>query len=107
MVWENKTSVPAALGLRGYSFFAGVWRIDENSKTFLQKYAGSITKFCSVCYNESRLLVTKVQGLWVRRFLVCAGQEVVGAGVVEISQLDQNVGGNVTFAHFVVGIADL
>ena len=23
MVWENKTRVPAALGLRGYSFFAG------------------------------------------------------------------------------------
>ena len=24
MVWENKTRVPAALGLRGYSFFARV-----------------------------------------------------------------------------------
>ena len=40
-------------------------------------------------------------------FLVRAFQKIVGAGVVEVGQLDQNVGGNVALAYFVVGVADL
>ena len=45
--------------------------------------------------------------LRVGSFLVCAAKEIIGAGVVEIGQLDQNVCWNVALAHFVVGIADL
>ena len=40
-------------------------------------------------------------------FLVRAFQKIIGAGMVEISQLDQNVCWNVALAHFVVGVADL
>ena len=40
-------------------------------------------------------------------FLVRAFQKIVGAGVVEISQLYQNVCWNVALAHFVMRIADL
>ena len=40
-------------------------------------------------------------------FLVRAFQKIIGAGMVEISQLYQNVCWNVALAHFVVGVADL
>ena len=56
---KDETSVPAA-GTAETLVFVRVWMIiDENCKTFLQKYADSITKSSSVCYNENKLLVIK------------------------------------------------
>ena len=40
-------------------------------------------------------------------FLVRAFQKIIGAGMVEISQLYQNVCWNVALAHLIVRIADL
>ena len=43
----------------------------------------------------------------IGRGLIGTAQEIVCAGAVEIRQLQQYVGGDVPFAHFIVGIADL
>ena len=40
-------------------------------------------------------------------FLIRAFQKIIGAGMVEISQLYQNVCWNVALAHLIVRIADL
>ena len=59
-------------------------------------------KFCA----EREFLVPAL-GCGIRLLFIRSPQEIVGAGVVEISQLYQNVCWNVALAHFVVGVADL
>ena len=59
-------------------------------------------KFCA----EREFLVPAL-GCGIRLLFIRSPQEIIGAGVVEISQLYQNVCWNVALAHFVVGVADL
>lgn len=39
--------------------------------------------------------------------MVGAAQEVVGAGGVEIRQAEEDIGGDIALAHFIIRIADL